>query len=73
MKSIREAPWTRTPSVPKIVMTYLPTVVLRVVVIVRVEVEVEPWDRVTMAGLSVGLGGRLVTGSTVAESVMGPE
>ena len=46
----------RTPSVPVIVITYLPTVVDRVVVTVRMEVGVEPGERVTAVGRSEGVG-----------------
>ena len=57
MKSVRESKRVRTPSVPIAEMTYRPTVVDRVVVTVRVEVEVEPGNRVTLVGLTEGFGG----------------
>ena len=57
MNSVRESKRVRSPSVPITEMVYLPTVVERVVVTVRVEVEVEPGDRVTLVGLTEGLGG----------------
>lgn len=57
MNNVRESLLVRTPSVPVTVMTYLPTVVERVVVTVRVEVSVEPGDRVTLVGLTEGFGG----------------
>ncbi len=73
MKRVRKSLRVRTPSVPVMVITYLPTVVDRFVVTVRVEVDVEPAVRVAIVGLSVGLGPCLVTGSTEDARLMVPE
>jgi len=71
--SVREALRVRTPSVPVIVITYLPTVVDRVVVTVRVEVEVEPGERVRVIGTSEEVGGCVVIGEMDVESLTVPE
>jgi len=55
------------------VITYLPTVVDRVVVTVRVEVEVEPGERVRVIGTSEEVGGCVVIGEMDVESLMVPE
>ena len=71
--SVREPLRVRTPSVPVIMITYLPTVVDRVVVTVRVEVGVEPGERVTVIGLSEGVGVCVVIGEMEVESLTVPE
>ena len=71
--SVRETPRVRTPSVPVIVITYLPTVVDRVVVPVRVEVDVEPGERVTVIGTSEEVGGCVVMGEMEVKSLTVPE
>ena len=71
--SVREPPRVRTPSVPDIVITYLPTAVDRVVVTVRTEVEVEPAERVTVVGSSEGVGACVVIGEMELESLTVPE
>ncbi len=68
-KSVRETLRIRTPSVPVIVIAYLPTVVDRVVVTVRVEVEVEPGERVTVVGSSERAGACVVIGAMEVESL----
>ena len=72
-KSVRESLRVRTPSVPVIVITYLPTVVDRVVVTVRTEVEVEPGERATVVGSSEGVGVCVVIGEMEVESLTVPE
>ena len=72
-KSVRESLRVRAPSVPVIVITYLPTVVDRVVVTVRVEVEVEPGERVRVIGTSEEVGGCVVIGEMDVESLTVPE
>ena len=59
----------RTPSVPDIVITYLPTVVDRVVVTVRMEVEDEPGERVTVIGTSEEVGRCVVKGEMEVNSL----
>ena len=67
--SVREPPRVRTPSVPDIVITYLPTAVDRVVVTVRVEVDVDRWERVRVIGTSEEIGGCVVIGEMEVDSL----
>ena len=71
--SVREPLRVRTPSVPDIVITYLPTDVDRVVVTVSVEVDVEPGERVRVIGTSEEVGGCVVIGEMDVESLTVPE
>ena len=52
MNSVRESNRVRRPSVPITEIVYLPIVVERVVAIVRMEVSVEPGDRVIQRAIS---------------------